>query len=393
VKILSPGSKLQRWGYVWLFAIEAVFLLRMLRDPSFKRKPLLEPNLGSGGLVFLGMSLMLFLFANIIMSEPTPNDLRGARDAVKLMQRQAADEGDVQQLKRQGPGYWLFNLIPIISTFESGDEILEVDADEAAQLARYVIAAKSLAIASQVFIVLGLVLFCHYNYGSFNVGVGVATIYLMLPYTAIFTGHVLHSLPAALLVWAVVSFRRPLLAGILIGLAMGVSYYLIFLLPLWISFYGKRGVRSFVLGVLFSLSVCISGLGFTSPDTTFFVHQVRSMFGFLMPRMEGLEGIWALGWNHWYRLPLLVAHVILSVSFLFWPSEKNLGTLISYSAASMIAVQFWLGFEGGLCMAWFLPLALLVFFRPNLTGRVAESELQESKWRKRPSTAENLIPS
>ena len=76
----------------------------MLRDPSFKRKPLLEPNLGSGGLVFLGMSLMLFLFANIIMSEPTPNDLRGARDAVKLMQRQAADEGDVQQLKRQGPG-------------------------------------------------------------------------------------------------------------------------------------------------------------------------------------------------------------------------------------------------------------------------------------------------
>jgi hypothetical protein len=173
---------------------------------------------------------------------------------------------------------------------------------------------------------------------------------------------------------------------------MGVSYYLIFLLPLWISFYRKRGVKSFVIGVVISWTVCISGLGFTSPNTRFFVHQVQSMFGFLWPRMEGLEGIWALGWNSWYRLPLLVAHVILSVSFLFWPSEKNLGTLISYSAAIMIAVQFWLGFDGGLCMAWFLPPVLLVFFRPKLTGRVAESELNDSKWRKRPAMAEDLIP-
>ena len=66
---------------------------------------------------------------------------------------------------------------------------------------------------------LGLVLFSYYNYGNFNVAVGVGTIYLMLPYTAIFTGHVLHTLPAALMIWALVCFRKPLLAGVLLGLA------------------------------------------------------------------------------------------------------------------------------------------------------------------------------
>ena len=64
----------------------------------------------------------------------------------------------------------------------------------------------------------------------------MAVIYLMLPYTALFTGHVLHVLPAALLVWALLSFNRPWAAGIFVGLATGVSYYPLFLLPLWISF-------------------------------------------------------------------------------------------------------------------------------------------------------------
>jgi hypothetical protein len=371
----GAGQHWQRLGYLWLFIVSALFLFRLLFDPKLVRKPLLNPNLDSGGLIFLGMSLMVFLFANIAISEPSANDLRGARNALKLMQRQAAEEEDVRLLRREGPGYWLFNLFPVISTFNSSDEILESDPNEAAQLARYIAAAKSLAIVSQLVIVVCLVLFCQFNFGSFNVGVGVATIYLMLPYTAIFTGYTLHALPAALLLSALLFFRSPWLAGILMGLATGVSYYPIFLLPLWCSFYWERGFRSFLIGVGVSLAFCILGLAFTSPDFSFFVYQLRAMFGFLLPRTEGLEGIWALGWSPWYRLPLLVAHVALAVSFIFWPSVKDLGTLISYTAALMVAVQFWLGYDGGLTMAWYLPFALLVFFRPNLSGRVATVEL------------------
>ena len=387
----TPGHSWQRWGYYWLFSVGGIFLIRMLIDPGLARRPLLEPNLSIGGLVFFACSLMIFLFANVITSEPMPDDLRGARNAVKLIQREAAKDVDTQQLRRRGPGYTLFNLFPIIPSFESGNEILKTDADQSANMSRYVIAAKSLAIASQVLIVLGLVLFCHYHYHNFYVGVGAATIYLMLPYTAVYTGHVLHALPAALILWAMVCFRRPWFAGILFGLATGVAYYPIFLLPLWASFYWERGVGQFMWGVLISICICIGGLTFTSVDIADFFRQLQSMFGFWFPLIDGLEGIWALGWNQWWRLPLLVAFVLFCASFAAWPNEKNIGTLVSYSAAIMLAVQFWHGFGGGLYMAWYLPMVLLIIFRPNLSGRVALAELEEIN-KPRKETAEDLLP-
>jgi hypothetical protein len=349
--------------------------------------------LAIGGLVFFGCSLMMFLFANIVTSTPTNEDLSGARNAVKLLQLKAAEESDKEQLVRRGPGYTLFNLFPIIPSFESGDAILATDADTQTftDMSRYIIAAKSLAIISQVLIVLGLILFCHYNYNNFNVGVGTATIYLMLPYTAIYTGYVLHVLPAALILWAMVSFRRPWLAGILVGLATSVSYYPIFLLPLWASFYWERGVGRFMIGVLISIGICVCGLMFTSVSMVDFGIQLQAMFGFWWPIMDGLDGIWALGWNQWWRLPLVVAFILFCVSFVAWPTEKNIGTLVSYSAAIMLAIQFWHGFFGGLYMAWYLPMVLLTFFRPNLDGRVALAELGETK-RRTKETAQDLLP-
>lgn len=392
VRIDSPGQTMQQWGYYWMFCVGAICMLRMLLDPSLVRKPLLNPNLTIGGLVFLGLSLMVFLFANVIAADPTTDDLDGARDAVKLLQRKAAEAGDEAELTRRGPGYRMFNLLPIIPSFNNGGEIMRTNANEEANMSRYVIAAKSLAIASQCLIVLGLVLFSYLYYGNFNVGVGIAIIYLMSPYTAIYTGHVLHVLPAALMIWALVGFRRPLLSGSLFGLAIGVSYYPIFLLPLWISFYWSRGVRRFLIGVIVALSVCILGLAFTSASVSDFFQQLQTMFGFWWPLMEGLEGIWALGWDQWYRMPIVIAFITLCVSFIFWPVEKDLGMLVSFSAAIMLGVQFWHGFGGGLYVAWYLPMMLLVFFRPNLKGRVAVTELNESNWRKRPETAADLIP-
>ena len=67
--------------------------------------------------------------------------------------------------------------------------------------------------------------------------------------------------------------------------------------------------------------------------------------------------------------------------------QKNLGTLLSCSAAVMLATQFWHPNEGGMYMAWYLPLLLLTLFRPNLEDRVALSALSEGWFRWRKSTA------
>ena len=381
----EPGMARQRFGYFWMFGIGGLILVRMLVDPLFERRPVLDPNLSIGGMVFLGLSMLIFVLANVATYSPGKTDLEGAANATKMLRLEAASDREDIHLNQRGPGLRLIFLLPMLSTFENSEEIRESGLDPAMDQNRNVIAAKIVAITSQILIVLGLILFCHYHYGNFHVGVGIATIYMMLPYTVIFTGDVLHTVPAALLVWALVSYRVPLAAGIFVGLATGVSYYPLFLLALWISYYWERGWRPFLVGFFVSIAVCICALFFTSADLVDFVRQLQAMFAFWFPRMDHLEGIWALGFSQIWRYPLLVAFVALSVSFAAWPSKKDIGTLVAYTAAMMAAVQFWHGFGGGIYVAWYLPLALLVMFRPNVTGRVATKEV---KLRQRRKTAE-----
>lgn len=375
----EPGLARQRFGYFWMFGVGGLIMIRMLVDPLFVRRPNLEPNLSIGGMVFMGVSLLLFVLANLATYSPGKEDIQGARNAVKMLKLEASSETEDQDLVQRGPGYRLLYLLPVLSTFENSDQLQATGTDAASDQYRFVIASKSVAITSQVLIVLGLIMFCHYHFGSFHIGVGIATIYMLLPYTAIFTGNVLHTVPAAMMIWGLVYLRRPLVAGIFLGLATGVSYYPLFLLPLWISFYWERGSRRMLAGFLFSILLCIVGLFFTSSNLDEFVRQLQAMFAFWFPIMNNLEGIWAIGPNQIWRQPLLIGFVALCGSFAAWPAEKNIGTLVAYTAAVMAAVQFWHGFGGGLYVAWYLPLVLLVVFRPNVSGRVATVEVNEFK--------------
>ena len=66
-----------------------------------------------------------------------------------------------------------------------------------------------------------------------------------------------------------------------------------------------------------------------------------------------------------------------------WPAHKNLGTLLSCSAAVMLATQFWHANQGGLAMDWYLPLLILTIFRPNLEDRIALSAVRPAWGRRR----------
>jgi hypothetical protein len=239
--------------------------------------------------------------------------------------------------------------------------------------------ARVMAILSHVMIVIGIVVIGHLHFENITAGFGAATLYLMLPYTALWTGSAQHALPASLLVWAVVLYRRPLVAGMMIGLASGTIYYPIFLLPLWCSFYWLRGIKRFVAGVLVMIGLLVLTMAFTSTSSEQFVAHLFQMFGLRLPATTNLGGIWAY-WSSDYRLPLLVAFVALSFSFTIWPIQKNLATLISCSAALMLAVQLWHAYAGGIYIAWYLPLLLLTVFRPNLEDRIALTKISEGWW-------------
>ena len=371
------GIDLQRRGFIGLFMVGTIYLIRMLLDPLLVRRPLLDPNLSLGGLIFLGICLMFLLFANIVSSKPTPEELSMVKSTISMAKREAADEADTQYLRKRGPGYQMLFLVAVISVFSDVDDTDQTATNAQENVERYILVLKTLAIISQSLIVAGLIFFAVQNFNSLYIGVGVASIYLMLPYTAIYTGHVEHALPSALMLWAIVCFRKPALAGIFIGLATGASYYPLFLLPLWVSFYWDRGAKRFSIFFAVTILLCICSLIFTSVSPGDFLQQLQKMFGFWQPLMEGLEGIWALGWDRVWRLPLLVAFVILSFSFAAWPTTKDIGVLVAYSAVIMIAVQFWHGFGGGLFAAWYLPMMLLTIFRTNVAGRTAIMELAE----------------
>lgn len=356
-------------GYVWLLCISGVFMLRMLLDPMMVRRPLLEPNLSTGGLVFIGCSLLVFLMANVVNSPVTNADLQGPRSADQLLSRM--DKGQ-QDLGRHGPGNALLHFIPSLVTNPLHWRVAATSGE-----LRYVRIAKTMAVLSNLAIVLGIVLTGYRHFGSTRMGLGAATLYLMLPYNVLMAGHVGHVLPAALLVWAVLCYRRPLWAGMFIGMSIGVVYYPLFLLPLWISFYWQRGLMRFLSGIGAMLLLSLGSLIFISADVADYWSKVRELFGIWLPTMKGLEGVWGLGWDPVYRYPVLAAFVAVSGALALWPAQKNLGTLLSCSAAIMLATQFWHGHGGGLFMAWFLPLTLLTIFRPNLEDRVALSVLGE----------------
>ncbi len=345
---LRHGTTIERIGFIWLLATGLLLLGRCLIDSTMVRRPLLEPNMTTGGLIFSCCSLFVFLMTNIVVSRPTADDLLGPASAEHLISRQATDD-----LDRHGPGYALVFMLPSLPTVKMGSnlarqrvdapsahvrnwkyrpaedqpfvdveaEFLEIasdgqmhlrkqdgtelaiaqkvsDTDQAfvKKIRAYTTIAKLMAILSHLAIIVGIIAIGYWHFNNVKMGIGAAALYLMLPYTSQMTGRVDHVLPTAMLIWAVLCYRRPLIAGVFLGLAIGVIYYPLFLLPLWFSFYWQRGLWRFAVGLVSVLSVMVLMLVLVSPDAEAFWQCFKKMFGLMSPQVEGLGGIWGLGW-------------------------------------------------------------------------------------------------
>ncbi len=249
-------------GFVWLFVVGGLFLIRMLMDSAMVRRPLLEPNLSVGGMTFMGVSLLVFLMANVANSPATVVVSQFDEEAAKAGDDNPSDSKqqsleEISGLARYGPRNPLLGLLPTISTqtfFSSPNSEPPPDVITAHD-SRVMAAAKSIAILSHLAIVIGMIVIGYQHFDNVKTGVAAAVLYLLLPYTAEMTGSVDHSLPAAILVWSIVMYRRPLLAGLCLGLACGVIYYPLFLLPLWISFYWQRRLTAFLYRRVIGIAV------------------------------------------------------------------------------------------------------------------------------------------
>ncbi|MBI2823408.1 MAG: hypothetical protein HYX69_01815 [Planctomycetia bacterium] len=371
--LVQHGGTATQVGYIWLFATAGFFLVRLLADPMMVRRPLLEPNLSPGGLAFSTVALCVFLMVNVMTKKDV--DLDGAQRAEELSKRELTPQAE-QSLATHGPGYPLLHVVASVASraLVQPDAAATPESEDAGRLSAQTATARTAAILSHLAVVLGMILIGARHFGSMRTGIAAATLYLLLPYTAQMTGRVDHVLPAALIVWAIFAYRRPLVSGMLLGLATGVIYYPIFLLPLWLGFYWQRGLLRFLVGFVSMVALLIGSLFLVSGGFEAFLVHAKQMFGWTSLSPHDLTGFWSYYESaNPYRVSVLAAYAAVCASFALWPAPKNLGTLLSCSAVVMLGTQFWHPQGGGLYMCWYLPLLLLTIFRPNLEDRVALS--------------------
>ena len=335
-------------GYVWLLAACAFWFTRCIVDLGVGRRPPVTANLNMPGLLWFGGALFLCLAAVAFSRPEDPWTPVGRRPAVLSgVEQGAASVFSQAQTGTNGP--------------------------PTAEALFYV--SRSFAVLGHAVVVAGLIFLGWRHFRDLPTGVAAGGLYLLVPYAAYHFGQVHHVWPAALMLWAVFAFNRPTLAGALLGLAVGIAFFPLALLPVWCQFFRGRGIGRFLGG--FCGAAILAGAATILSAYLTGGYNDATMGGPYWPdwvpgKAPAAEGIWAGA--HWaYRLPVFIAYAGFVLTTWLWPPVRNVGQLVAVSAAVLIGIQFWFADRGGQYVLWFAPLLIIVVLRPNLTDLQPES--------------------
>lgn len=397
--LISPGLLLVRikddagvaaFGYVWLFAATALLLVRALTDGLIIRRPRFEQNMNAAGMAFLCAATFLFLTTKLLTERPPESTVASVRLANELIAGESsaplhllpgtADEAN-QSIPDAVPAGPATSLVAVpVAQISKAVVANHAKATSAPSIDLEVVTARLIAIFAHLAVILGLTLVGKHIFGDPDVGFAMATLYMLLPCTAYDVGKTNHVLPAALIIWAIWAYRRPFVSGILLGLACAMMFFPIFLLPLWAAFYGRRGGLRFGTAVGLTTAVIVSCLMLLSNDSQAIV---RALLGYVpwsdlpfLTMSRSIAGSTGIDSGFWdlakapYSLPVLAGYLVMLVALTVWPNRKSLSHVIPASAAIVIGTQFWYQ-QGGVYVLWYLPLLILVVFRPVMTNHFA----------------------
>jgi len=362
--LLRPenDAQLHVVGHTWLFVITCLFLVRLFIDGTLKRRPYLGQNLNAHGLGFLCASVLVFLSAKAITESLPEATHVSVQQADALIHRTATDPESGASEVTAGPAVPLITA-PVAYVFDD-------------------LAAKILAILGHIAVVTGLWFIGRNLFNDTGLGMAMATMYLLLPCTAYNVGEFNHVLPSALIVWAVVCYRRPLISGILLGLACGAMFFPVVLLPIWAAFYGKQGAKKFAIALVCVALVLTASLALTSSDPDSFYRKTIGTLNMAVNLFSDTPhggGFWEdAGYFSPYRIPVMTAYFIAVIIMTIWPRRRSLEVLIAQSAAVVVGTQLWYTQKGGVYLLWYFPLLLMVVFRPRLTTQTFE-EAEDSE--------------
>ncbi len=354
-KLSERGNMLLFWGYVWLIAGSGYWFVRCLLDLALVRRPSLAPNLNLAGLSWMAAGLLICMTVVAMRRMPdVPVEQIGKGSVVLTrVQEGVVDfQSNVPELEKADRKFWV---------------------------------ERSVAIVLHLAVLIGLVLIGAVHFQDTTAGMAMACLYLLIPYTAFHISQVHHVWPAVFLVWAVFAYRRPMACGTLLGLAAGSVFFPLLLFPLWFGFYRGRGSIRFTVGFLLAtiLSLAVTALVLWSRgEFNRHLSIALSLSDWQAWKQPHTESIWTGA--HWaYRIPVFILYMAFVVVTIFWPTPRNLAQVIAQTAAVVIGVQFWYADQGGVYVLWYLPLLLLMIFRPNLSERRPPLISPETDWVRR----------
>jgi hypothetical protein len=338
----TPGW--QDFGFIWLFGTSGLFVVRLLLDPILRRRPVLGQNLNPGGMWFLSIASLVLLTHAAMRVELPSSTTAAVEQAQQLIDGETS--ADATSQLNHGPAAPIMMAVP-----------------------GALYGARAIAVLAHVAVALGLYFVGRNLYSYGHLGLAMATLYLLHPATAYDVGAATHVLPAALIVWAFVAYRRPVISGILLGLACGTLFFPLFLLPIWLAFYGRRGGLRFTTSLIAMTAVLSASMLWMTSDPDSFVRKTVGTIHLNVMHFEGspsFTGFWSGDGNGWFRVPVIATYLVMLVALTVWPRQKNLEHLMTFSAVAIVGTQFWYPQEGGVYVLWYLPLVLMVIFRPRL---------------------------
>ncbi|MEZ6147960.1 MAG: hypothetical protein R3B91_21525 [Planctomycetaceae bacterium] len=357
----SPGLLLvqsedrRMLGFGWLFMVSGIILVRLLFDSLLVRRPHTTQNLNAAGMGFLCAAAFVLLSMHAVsvpLPESTEHTLQRADDLITRTDRTEAEEEIEDPVELEaGPTPAVIGA-PIKVMFDH-------------------LAPRVMAMTAHLAVIVGLLFIGRNLFGDLQLGLAMATLYSLLPCTAYDVGEFNHVLPAALIVWAIVAYRLPFVSGSLMGMACGTLFFPLFLVPMWCAFYGRKAGVRFFLAVTVVFAALLTSSLLTSADPDSFWRQTIGTIRLPVLAFEGgdqVDGFWNEGeYGSPYRIPVIVGYFLMLVALTIWPRNKKVEHLIANSAALIVGTQFWYPQQGGVYLLWYLPLLLMVVFRPRLT--------------------------
>jgi hypothetical protein len=159
-------------------------------------------------------------------------------------------------------------------------------------------------------------------------------------------------------------------------MATGFVYFLIFLVPLWISYLGRA--RSIRFGLAYAATLLVLGASvvLTSADLATAGRQTLALLSWdhwQLNDPEADNGIWSADVAY-HRIPVFVGFLTLTTALVLRRSRGRFIMLLSGTAAIILTAQFWYAQASGLYISWYLPLLLLTVFRPSRSEWLAAED-------------------